>query len=135
MKAPPIDRAQSLLTLCGSVSTVAAADCRLGSRHRAGESACQGIGGLMAHEVQVFSTQGVPGPRKVEMWNSILGELADAVHVQPRDPLHFDGTLIRQRVGPMTLFEVLRERARESSPPHSGAQCTAVLPGADAGAK
>jgi AraC-like DNA-binding protein len=60
----------------------------------------------MTQAVQVFSTQSVPGPRKVEMWNSILGELADAVHVQPRDPLHFDGTLIRQRVGPMTLFEV-----------------------------
>ncbi len=60
----------------------------------------------MSHAIQVFSTRGVPGPRKVEMWNSILGELADAVHVQPRDPLHFDGTLIRQRVGPMTLFEV-----------------------------
>jgi AraC family transcriptional activator of tynA and feaB len=58
------------------------------------------------HAVQVFSTQGVPAPRKVEMWNTMLGGLADAVQVQPRDPWHFDGTLIRQRVGPLTLFEV-----------------------------
>lgn len=60
----------------------------------------------MAHAIQIFSTKGVPAPRKVEMWNSILGELTDAVRVQPRDPLHFDGTLTRQRVGPVTLFEV-----------------------------
>ena len=60
----------------------------------------------MVQAVQVFSTKGVPAPRKVEMWNSILGELTDTVRVQPRDPLHFDGTLIRQRVGPVTLFEV-----------------------------
>ena len=60
----------------------------------------------MAHAVQVFSTRDVPGPRKVEVWNSILGGLADPVQVQPRDPLHFDGTLTRRRVGPMTLFEV-----------------------------
>ncbi len=60
----------------------------------------------MVQAVQVFSTQGIPGPRKVEMWNSFLGGLTDAVHVQPRDPLHFDGTLLRQRLGPMTVFEV-----------------------------
>jgi AraC-like DNA-binding protein len=60
----------------------------------------------MAQAIQIFSTKGVPAPRKVEMWNSILGELTDAVRVQPRDPLHFDGTLTRQRVGPVTLFEV-----------------------------
>lgn len=60
----------------------------------------------MIQSVQVFSTKGVPALRKVEMWNSILGELTDAVRVQPRDPLHFDGTLTRQRVGPVTLFEV-----------------------------
>jgi AraC-like DNA-binding protein len=60
----------------------------------------------MAHAVQVFSTQGVPVPRKAETWNSILGALIDPVQVQPRDPLRFDGTLIRQRVGPLTVFEV-----------------------------
>jgi AraC-like DNA-binding protein len=60
----------------------------------------------MAEAIQVFSTKGVPAARKVEMWNSILGELTDAVRAQPRDPLHFDGTLTRQRVGPLTVFEV-----------------------------
>jgi AraC-like DNA-binding protein len=54
----------------------------------------------------VFSTLGLPVPRKAEMWNMKLGELTDAVHVLPRDPLHFDGTLIRQRLGPLTLFEI-----------------------------
>jgi AraC family transcriptional activator of tynA and feaB len=56
--------------------------------------------------VQVFSTHGVPAPRKVEMWNSMLGGLIDAMEVQSRDPWHFDGTLIRQRIGPLTMFEV-----------------------------
>src|SRR5689334_2539028 len=60
----------------------------------------------MTQAVQIFSTQGVPGPRKAQMWNSMLGELIDAVQVLPRDPLRFDGTLIRQRVGALTLFEV-----------------------------
>jgi AraC-like DNA-binding protein len=60
----------------------------------------------MARAVQVFSTQGIPATRKAEMWNSMLGELIDAVHVMPSDPMHFDGTLLRQRVGPVTVFEV-----------------------------
>lgn len=60
----------------------------------------------MTQAVQVFSTQGIPAVRKAEMWNSMLGELIDAVQVMPSDPLHFDGTLIRQRVGCLTLFEV-----------------------------
>jgi AraC-like DNA-binding protein len=60
----------------------------------------------MTQAVQIFSTQGVPGPRKAQMWNTMLGELIDAVQVLPRDPLRFDGTLIRQRVGALTLFEV-----------------------------
>jgi AraC-like DNA-binding protein len=54
----------------------------------------------------VFSTQGIPGPRKIEMWNSFLGGLTESMHAQPRDPLHFDGTFMRQRVGPLTVFEV-----------------------------
>jgi AraC-like DNA-binding protein len=68
----------------------------------------------MVHAVQVFSTQGVPGPRKVEMWNSFLGRLTHAVQVQPRDPLNFNGTLLRQRLGPMTVFEVRCESVRVS---------------------
>jgi AraC-like DNA-binding protein len=66
------------------------------------------------HAVQVFSTQGIPRPRKVEMWNSFLSRLTDAVHVQPRDPLRFDGTLLRQRLGPMTVFEVRCDSVRVS---------------------
>jgi len=62
----------------------------------------------------MFSTQGIPVPRKVEMWNSFLGRLTDAVHVQPRDPLNFDGTLLRQRLGPITVFEVRCESVRVS---------------------
>jgi AraC-like DNA-binding protein len=60
----------------------------------------------MTEAVQVFSTQGVPAPRKAEMWNTFLGTFNEPVQVQPRDPLHFDGKMIRQRVGPLTLFEV-----------------------------
>lgn len=60
----------------------------------------------MTHSVQVFSTQGFPIPRKAEMWNMMLEELTEAAQVQPRDPMHFDGTLVRQRMGSITLFEI-----------------------------
>jgi AraC family transcriptional regulator, positive regulator of tynA and feaB len=60
----------------------------------------------MARSVQIFSTQGVPGPRKVAAWNSFMGELSEAVQVLPSDPSRFDGRLIRQRLGSLTLFEV-----------------------------
>jgi len=102
----------SVLTVWDSVSTVAVADLQAGgSPNGAGaQNAC--LKGWLVQAVQVFSTQGIPGPRKVEMWNSFLGRLTDAVHVQPRDPLKFNGTLLRQRLGPMTVFEVRCESVR-----------------------
>jgi AraC-like DNA-binding protein len=60
----------------------------------------------MSELLQVYSTSGVPVPRKAETWNAILGRLACSLQALPRDPRHFDGTLIRRRVGPITLFEV-----------------------------
>lgn len=61
---------------------------------------------MSTQSVQVFSTSGVPAPRKAQWWNALLGRVMDEMDVRPRDPLRFDGTLIRQRVGPITLFEV-----------------------------
>lgn len=63
-------------------------------------------GGEVPQQVQVFSTRGVPAPRKAAAWNQMLGELTSAIEIQPSDPLHFDGTLIRRRVGPLTLFGI-----------------------------
>ena len=60
----------------------------------------------MEQTPEVFSTQGFPNPRKAERWGAILGQFCDTVQVWPRDPLHFDGTLIRQRVGRLTLFGI-----------------------------
>lgn len=73
----------------------------------------------MSQAIEVFSTEGVPPPRKAEMWNQMLGGLIDAVQFQPRDPMRFDGRLVRQRMGPLTLFEVrcasVRMRHRRES--------------------
>jgi len=56
--------------------------------------------------VEVFSTLGIAGPQKVQSWNAILRGCADAIQVWPRDPSRFDGTLIRQRIGRVTVFEI-----------------------------
>lgn len=56
--------------------------------------------------MEVFSTQGVAAPQKAERWNAMLSGLGDTLRVWPRDPLRFDGTLIRQRIGRLTLFEI-----------------------------
>lgn len=60
----------------------------------------------MGKPVEIFSTQGVPRLRKAERWNAILRGVGDALQVAPRDPLRFDGTLTRQRIGRLTLFEI-----------------------------
>ncbi|MEO8306622.1 MAG: AraC family transcriptional regulator [Pseudomonadota bacterium] len=60
----------------------------------------------MRQSVQVYSTRGVPALRRAALWNSILNEFSHTLHVLPRDPMQFDGTLIRQRVGRLTLFEI-----------------------------
>ena len=56
--------------------------------------------------MEVFSTLGIAGPQKVQSWNDILRGCADAIQVWPRDPSRFDGTLIRQRIGRVTVFEI-----------------------------
>jgi AraC-like DNA-binding protein len=56
--------------------------------------------------LEVFSTRGVAGPHKAERWNAILRGCTDTLQVWPRDPLHFDGVLIRKRIGRLALFEI-----------------------------
>ncbi len=56
--------------------------------------------------MEVFSTQGVAVPQKAAQWNAILRRCTDTIQVWPRDPLHFDGSLIRKRVGRVALFEI-----------------------------
>jgi AraC-like DNA-binding protein len=62
-----------------------------------------GKGGI---NLEVFSTQGVSVPHKAERWNAILRGCTDTIQVWPRDPLHFDGVLIRKRIGRLALFEI-----------------------------
>jgi AraC-like DNA-binding protein len=56
--------------------------------------------------LDVFSTQGMAGPEKAEQWNAMLRRCTDTLQVWPRDPLHFDGQLIRKRIGRLALFEI-----------------------------
>jgi AraC-like DNA-binding protein len=56
--------------------------------------------------LEVFSTQGFAAPHKAERWNAIVRGCADSIRVWPKDPLHFDGVLIRKRVGRLALFEI-----------------------------
>lgn len=56
--------------------------------------------------MEVFSTQGIAAPQKAAHWSAILRGCADSIQAWPRNPLHFDGVLIRKRVGRLALFEI-----------------------------
>ena len=60
----------------------------------------------MRQSVQVYSTRGVPALRRAALWNSILNKFSHDTVVLPRNPMRFDGTLIRQRVGRLTIFVI-----------------------------
>jgi AraC-like DNA-binding protein len=85
----------------------------------------------MEQAVQVFSTRGAPVPDKAALWNTILNNIDDTIHVQARDPLHFDGTLFRQRVGRLTLFEIrcsgVRVRHADARPERSDSSSFQLL--------
>jgi AraC-like DNA-binding protein len=53
-----------------------------------------------------FSTVGIPVLRKVAYWNEISSESFALMEVRPNDTAGFDGTLRRDRIGPVTLMDV-----------------------------
>jgi AraC-like DNA-binding protein len=53
-----------------------------------------------------FSTLGIPVSRKVAYWNEISSESFALMEVRPNDIADFDGTLRRDRIGPVTLMDV-----------------------------
>jgi AraC family transcriptional regulator, positive regulator of tynA and feaB len=56
--------------------------------------------------MESFSTYRLPASRKVAFWNEITSDTFAALEIKPRDPVRFDGTLTRERVGPLTLMGV-----------------------------
>lgn len=58
-----------------------------------------------------FSTLGLPVSRKVSFWNEISSEIFAQMEIKPHDASRFDGTLRRERIGPLTLMEVCSSAA------------------------
>lgn len=56
--------------------------------------------------MESFSTYQLPASRKVAFWNEITSDTFAALEIKPRDPVRFEGTLTRERVGPLTLMGV-----------------------------
>lgn len=56
--------------------------------------------------VESFSTRSVPAAGKTEAWNAILRGRISQVRARPRDPMRFDGQLIRRRIGPLAALRV-----------------------------
>ena len=56
--------------------------------------------------MQTFSTRGLPAPRKVAYWNALSSESFAAMEITPRDAGAFEGELLREAVGPLTLLDV-----------------------------
>ncbi len=62
--------------------------------------------------MQVFSTRGLPAPRKLPYWNALSSEAFARMEVRPRDPARFDGELRRESLGSLTLLDVRSSAVR-----------------------
>ena len=56
--------------------------------------------------MQTFSTRGLSAPHKVAFWNALSSESFAAMEITPRDAGAFEGELLRESVGPLTLLDV-----------------------------
>ncbi len=56
--------------------------------------------------MEQFSTRGLPSARKVPFWNEVSSEAIARMEIDPRDVGRFQGTLRRQRLGPLTILDV-----------------------------
>lgn len=56
--------------------------------------------------MQAWSTRGLSPSRKLAYWNALSSESIAAMEVTPRDARAFEGEMIREAVGPLTVIDV-----------------------------
>lgn len=56
--------------------------------------------------MQAWSTRGLPTARKLAYWNALSSESIAAMEVTPRDARAFEGEMLREAVGPLTVIDV-----------------------------
>lgn len=56
--------------------------------------------------MQAWSTRGLSPSRKLAYWNALSSESIAAMEVTPRDARAFEGEMLRQAVGPLTVIDV-----------------------------
>ena len=56
--------------------------------------------------MQAWSTRGLPAWHKLAYWNALSSESIAAMEVTPRDARAFEGEMLREAVGPLTVIDV-----------------------------
>lgn len=56
--------------------------------------------------MQAWSTRDLPAARKLAYWNALSSESIAAMEVVPRNPATFEGEMLREAMGPLTLLDV-----------------------------
>ena len=56
--------------------------------------------------MQAWSTRGLPVSHKLAYWNALSSESIAAMEVTPRDARVFEGEMLREAVGPLTVIDV-----------------------------
>jgi AraC family transcriptional regulator, positive regulator of tynA and feaB len=56
--------------------------------------------------MQAWSTRGMPASDKLAYWNALSSESIAAMEVTPRDARAFEGEMLREAVGPLTVIDV-----------------------------
>lgn len=56
--------------------------------------------------MQAYTTRGLPAPHKLAFWNALSSESIAAMEVTPRDAGAFEGEMLRETVGPLTVIDV-----------------------------
>ena len=56
--------------------------------------------------MQAWSTRGMPAAHKLAYWNALSSESIAAMEVTPRDARAFEGEMLCQAVGPLTVIDV-----------------------------
>lgn len=56
--------------------------------------------------MQAWSTRGLPASHKLAYWNALSSESIAAMEVTPRDARAFEGEMLREAVGPLTVIDV-----------------------------
>lgn len=56
--------------------------------------------------MQAWSTRGLPASRKLAYWNALSSESIAAMEVTPRDASAFEGDMLRESLGALTVIDV-----------------------------